>query len=532
MSIDKVLSVYYTLIIKNGGVMIPDTFDKLFENYNTHLVNNGLTTNKDNFSAFLEMSGYSTKHIDMLYNNYTSGTEPTIEDFGVRKKHPFIRFLLQKALPTAAVVGAIGGVACAAFGSAVVPAGSNFLWMEMGSNSVTNFIKIFAETGIIGAVGSVGTLTGKYINDKNKYSSRNSLEQLKSGIDVNNTDLAKVMELINANEKEILNLREGQWYTAPFRWIKSKALLSKNAVKTEFVYKAYKDLIVQFYNKLADKAPTDLEKYNDTEMQNIYKLLKQCGKFVHDDLEQSMVYTLLSCKENDKHNHIIENANTYSQMRIYEEAIRTKFATDANITKNLVQKACARRMNREKNIVAGSLINKKAVLLQETLNEYEKLAPIEEEIVIVKETVAAEITSFESFYGGTKFTLDNKKYLIVNDLDSSFIESVSYKDSEVRVTFNTSAPDTIYPAGKELSKSAVEKIIKARRDLDVILNYIKNHKDELIRNIPTTDKKLDNLCVSIKEAFNTSASFKLTGAAQTLYNKVIAEYNADLTHAI
>ena len=288
--------------------MTPKTFEELFNNYATHLTNNGITTNLDNFKAFLEMSGYSLEHADSLYNHYINGTEPTfdipqneITARGINTVSRKIgRILLKKVLPAAIITGAVAGIALGGFGSAVVPAGSNFLWMEMGSNAALNFAKIAAETGVIAAAGNVAYFTGRSKYLSNKYSSQNSLKQLNSGVRVENTNLAKLMEKINTTEQEILNLREGKWYSAPYRWAKSKVLLTNNAVRNLRVNKAYQELLAQFYNKLADKTPTNEQKYNDVEMKNIYKLLKHCSKHIHDDIERTLVYSLLSCKENNK----------------------------------------------------------------------------------------------------------------------------------------------------------------------------------------------------------------------------------------
>ena len=527
--------------------MTPKTFEELFNNYATHLTNNSITTTLDNFKAFLEMSGYSLEHADSLYNHYINGTEPTfdipqneIKARGIDTISRKIgRVLLKKVLPAAIITGAVAGTALAGFGSAVIPAGSNFLWMEMGSNAALNFAKIAAETGAIAAAGNIAYFAGRSKYLSNKYSSQKSLTQLNSGVSLENTNLAKLMQKINITEQEILNLREGKWFTAPFRWAKSKVLLTNNAVRNLRVNKAYQELLAQFYNKLADKAPTNDQKYNDAEMKNIHKLLKHCSKHIHDDIERSLVYSLLSCKENKNHKHKPENVDIYANMLAYEKAIRDEFkkqqanAEPEIIQESMIKKAAKTNLKAEKRTITSNLVNRKAKLLEESLLEYEKLKPVPVAPVVTIPT----ITGWEEFYKGTKFALDNNKFLIVTGLDNTLISNAKYSgstDAEIRISFNTSTPDTIYASGKELTKRNVEDIIQRRLNLEVIYNYIQDpvKAAELIASIPTTQIKLNNLKNSIQTVFNTSADFKLTGAASTLYNKVVAAYKADTGYTI
>ena len=191
--------------------MTPKTFEELFNNYTTHLTNNGLTTSLDNFKTFLEDNNFSSEHADSLYNHFINGTEPTFDIPESKIKARGIdtitrkigRILLKKVLPAAIITGAVAGTALAGFGSAVVPAGSNFLWMEMGSNAALNFAKIAAETGAIAAAGNIAYFAGRSKYLSNKYSSQKSLAQLNSGVSIENTNLAKLMQKINTTEQEI-----------------------------------------------------------------------------------------------------------------------------------------------------------------------------------------------------------------------------------------------------------------------------------------------------------------------------------------
>lgn len=530
--------------------MTPKTFEELFSNYENYLNTKGITTGDEtNFSEFLTESGYSDNHVTELFNHYTNKTEPTfdipekeIKARGINTiPRKLGRFFLKKALPAAIITGAVAGTTLAGFASSVIPAGSNFLWMTMGSNAALNFATIAVETGVIAALANVGYFAGRYKYKTKKYSSDKSLVQLSSNVDIKNTNLAKLMQKIETTEQEILNLREGKWFTAPYRWVKSKILLTNNAVRNLYVQKAYKELMAKFYNKLNDQEATNEQKYNDSEMKSIKELLKLCKSHIDADIEKSLVYALLNCKENDKHSHKIENADIYSEMQIYEDSIRKIYkdrkinSVSGPIYKNLVeQSAKTRTHNRsDKHNITTNLVNRKTKLLSETLEEYDNLAPV----VVTPVAPTPTIQSWEVFYKGTKFALDNGKFLIVSGINSSEIESATYSGSsikEIRITFNTSALDSIVNSGKELTKSAIDKIIQRRSNLNTIYHYIQTpgKQAELIANIPTTKVKLANLLTAIQTSFNTSADFKLSGAASTLYNKVAEEYRIDTGHIL
>ena len=118
------------------------------------------------------------------------------------------------------------------------------------------------------------------------------------------------------NEK-VYQTREGNFLTKPFRFIKRHALNIVNRNRIHSVEATTKELLARYYAKLTDPNATNLEKYNDVEMQQIVSLLKYIDESAAKNITASKLYTLLSCKENKKHSHKIEGLDIWSKLNIF-----------------------------------------------------------------------------------------------------------------------------------------------------------------------------------------------------------------------
>ena len=513
--------------------MTTKTYNKLFEDYKAYLAADAtLTDDVATFAEFLTNAGFSDVHANKLYAYYNdTASAPTVAKFKIRKMHPHRdRFLKKFCIPVVGTSALTGAGFAALSNSLATSANTNFLWIQLTSNPVINSINLGANGLLIGAAGAAGFIVAKNVATRAYYSARygnsqTALKQLGEHTSLENTKIVKLISKIDKTADKILDLREGHWITALPRFVRKHALNIVNRNRIHHVEKVTKELLDKFKLKLNDESVSDLDKYNDVEMQNINKLLDRINKFVASDLERSSLYSLLSCKENKaNHSHVIENADIYSTLAVYEELTMDKNCVDVKkATKNRIKDVD------EKKEQAEQLVTGKRNLLQLAAKRYQALNPV----AVVPTTPA--ITSFKPFFAGTIFELDNGKFLIVDNLDCSTgcVTDTDFNGTEIRVSFNTGAPDTIYTASKQLTKKAVDAIIEKRKSLMAIYNYIQTKRADLIAAIPdATDKKLNNLLVAIQNAVNTTATFKLPGAAATLYNKVILEFNADTSYRL
>ena len=320
----------------------------------------------ESFKKFLEEKGLPTTHAEELYQLYKDpkySIELGIDDFDLRKQHPKRDFFLKKILAPILVSGGLGGGIAGAVAASGAIAGSNILWAVVSSNPAIGALSAFIPGFLIGAAASAGfialknALTIAYYNIR-YGNAKAAVKEMKTEKTVETTKIFELLQTINNTKEKILNLRTGAKWTKPFRWIARGFLNIVNRNRIHQIEAVTKGLIVQFEKIYNNKNLSDLTKYE--ELTPIFELLESIGTSIADDLYNSKIHALLTCKEKGaSHSHTIENADIYSNLATYLE-IYNDFNEATRVTPTALKtigKDASKVSLSKKKITAHSLLN-------------------------------------------------------------------------------------------------------------------------------------------------------------------------------
>ena len=331
------------------------TKEQILKEYNQYILSGGHSDNATSFETFLALKDWSTTHSEDVYNFITSGnfedlTE--VNDIRIRKDHPVRDWLIKKGGITTLFVAGLGFTVFGSIAAAITGGASTFLGMPILDNAVVNFINFAVSGGLAGGLLYTGfrkaknAITRKSYNKK--YGATANLEQLALGKSIEKTKIADLVNLINADNEKIYKLREGKWFTAPFRFARRHALNIKNRNRIHQFAKTFEDLLDKYYVKMNDADPTDADKLEDTQLKNIVKMLEYMNEAYANDITTSKLFTLLNCKEEGKHKHTIEGLDIWSKLAILSDSVENANGFTKEVRKE-VKKDC-KNMKKDKDV--------------------------------------------------------------------------------------------------------------------------------------------------------------------------------------
>ncbi|MBQ3047452.1 MAG: hypothetical protein IJD48_00355 [Clostridia bacterium] len=371
--------------------------DQIAKEYFKYLLENSVADSLEHFTAFLQSKELSTNHAKDVYNFIVNNNNlPEISEFKLRKDNRKTNAFIKKFLIPVAISGAVAAIVMASLASIIAGGATSFLGMAITSDVIANTINFAGAGFAYGVAGSAGFIVGKNALTKfyynKRYGATKSLKQLNEGIKLENTNLADLVETISKTNEKIYSLREGKKITKPFRFIGRHFLNIINRNRIHSVEATTKELLTKFYAKLADKEPTDTEKFNDAEMKKIVELLTYINNFAASDITASKLYTLLNCNEEKKHSHKIEALDIWSKLEIFIE--------NADATQNVSKKTHETAKSNSKNLKtvydkANTLLNENANLLQACIARYNALNPNSETVIANPVVVEDPITTVD-----------------------------------------------------------------------------------------------------------------------------------------
>lgn len=271
----------------------------------------------ETFRAFLEANGLSTAHAEEIFkyrNNPERFEQIAYNDFRMRKMHPKRDYIIKKVVAPAAIT-------CVGIGATIgAIAGSGLV----GGSTVMGFIPVSGTPGLTqmattmtGAVAGLAAtpvvikgknlITRTYYKLKAKSAVRN-LDEYTNGIDIENLNISRLVSKIQETERVILDA------SAPKRLVLK--VINRNRIHQVEAYT--KELFEKYMEIESDK--TISKKVKEEALKPMYELLEQIEDFISDDVSESKIHALLTCKEDKKnhsHTYMIENIDIYANLKIY-----------------------------------------------------------------------------------------------------------------------------------------------------------------------------------------------------------------------
>lgn len=330
------------------------------------LISGEPTPTIETFKSFLEANGLSTAHAEEIFkyrNNPEMFEKLAYSDFKMRKMHPNRDYILKKVVAPAAVTSVgIGATIGAIAGSGLV-GGSEVLGFipvsgtpgltEMAT-TLTGAVAGLAATPIV--IKSKSLITRTYYKLKAK-SAVDNLDDFENGTEIENLSISKLVAKIQHTERTILDSRGPKHLVLK--------IINRNRIHQVEAYT--KELFEKYMEIESD--PTLSKKVKAETLKPMYELLANIEDFISDDVAESKIHAMLTCKENKKNHHhtyMIENIDIYANLKIYIDRLskinqgklsRKELMKGAKkTTKNLGQKkAEAYKILNGEKVITGKL---------------------------------------------------------------------------------------------------------------------------------------------------------------------------------
>lgn len=302
-----------------------------------------------NFEEFLKLKNLSTKYADKLFplilndnKNILDHVKIEEQDFKTRKKWRVRDWLIKKGATLAGFVGgSIAGI-CSALVASQMPAGSMFMGIiPVTGNIAITAISAAVPMSLIGAGATVGFFKAKKAITLARYNKKylSAEQSLKRLNQIENADeyklpLHTLIEKISKSEEKVIKLRNGKWYTAPFRFVARHAINSVNRNRIHHVEQVTKDLLEMLDGALAwKKWEQDPAKYAlaTKKIENIKNILFMINNSISLDVAKSKTHKLLTDQD------MIEDIDIYSNLSTYIKTVTTLNPTNKAERKNKKQ---------------------------------------------------------------------------------------------------------------------------------------------------------------------------------------------------
>lgn len=478
----------------------------------------------EKFTEFLLSHNLQTSHASEIYSLMYNQKDLTIssDDFKMRKRHvKRDRFIKRGVIPTAVVAGTVGGIAGnLASQSLIAGATAHGFIPVMGTMGFTT--AVVASLGVAaGLAATPAIITAKNKLTKKHYSvwyknAKSNVSSYINGTDIENLPISKLMDKVENSKHSVYSLSQGNWLTRKFKFIPKHFVNAVNRNRIHHIEQYTKDLMAMYAN-IENSDLDNAEKAK--KLKPIYDLLKNVDNFVSTDVNESKLFTMLTCKENGKHSHklTIENVDIFANLKIYLDTVG--LATDKNEVKTQVKESKKTIKNMEqKHAIATKLLNgerliPKMINYQLEYARYNVLSP--KEFIVNTQTVES----------------DGSKILILSNGKSVKLGPTEFKSdasiSTIVLTKNKTTINYIDGTKTEITKTKklIPEVETARRvmleKLKTDVDFVETFKQQGFATVTINTLK-DKLEAWIS---NTNAKFSLSGKTKELYNEILKAIN-------
>ncbi len=334
-------------------------FTKLYNDF----IDSDYIPDLEGFKMFLEENNFSTKHAEELFSYFQNPKDTKLvmdkKSLKFRKTNPKRDYFIKKVLiPTAITSAGIGAAAGAILSSGLI-----------GGSTVLGIIPVSGTPGLtMMATATVGGLAGlastpivlkakralTNLHYKVWYkTAKKNLKEYENGVAIESLHITDLINKVQQTKKSILKTNHGSWFTAPFRFVKRHYLNTINRNRIHHIEAYTEDLVKKFrtieLNNIENK---------NAKLKSMYELLSQVDEFVSKDVLESKLYAMLTCKEsNNKHIHrsLIENADIFSTLKIYIDAVSEADLNQTNKKSSKLKQTAKNLKN--KNDKAAEIVN-------------------------------------------------------------------------------------------------------------------------------------------------------------------------------
>ena len=240
------------------------------------------------------------------------------------------------------------------------------------------------------------------------------------------------------------------------------------------------------YNIIDHNARAD----KNEKLKPIYELLQHVESFINNDIEESKIYAMLTCKDSKKHSHLstIENIDIFANLKIYIDSITDSLPKDKKI-KAKEAKISSRNLRR-KHEVASSFL-KGGRLIERMVAEYERslnsetltddhvydedivsdeiIHILDEDLVDIDEEASVDVAE------DVLDNLDNTQNEIINDNNLDIIEEVIENPAEANEENEVNLDDSQDEQEDEINQG-------------MIFEFVDNNETEDSTNEDTIDE--------------------------------------------
>lgn len=410
----------------------------------------------ENFEGYLEDNGFSTAHAEDLFNHYVNPQENPLKletnSIKIRKTHPKRDAFIKKfAIPTAITAGAFG-LSAAAITAAKLVDGSSILGLIPISQ--TPGLTVLATGCVAGAIGVIATplfiiakdqLTKLHYNVWYKDAKTN-LNAYENGTNIESLYITKLIEKIKKTKRSILEMNQGNWFTKLFKFIPKHILNAVNRNRIHHLEAYTKDLMTIYANR-ENNITLNNDELRAKKLQPVYDLLRQVEDFIADDIAESKVFSMLTCKKSGKHTHksTIENIDIFASLKMYVDAIAQK--TTKEEIAQAKKSARAQTLNiSQKTLKAGEILNNEDRLITRMLNYNARYAPF---MTQRNETIDSGLT----------FDIENDTVVMNFDDEGQVDETLVYENSNNNENITAEESTTAEEANIEETSQLDEEFI-------------------------------------------------------------------------
>lgn len=455
--------------------------------------------NLDNFKAFLKNKGYSVKHAEEIYDNIKNNKPLKIKEgtFSMADNHPYIKNFAKKVLPSAIAIGAGFGVGLSLILSSGLVGGSLIAGIIPVSGTPGLTATALATVGVPVGIGlSVGAVYGikgliklhykrKYLNaEKNLEDFLTNPRKTK----VDHLEIAKLIAKIQKTKQKVLDLNEGNKFSRAIKFLPKHILNGVNQLRLNHLIKYAEDLTQNYIAIHKDEKITD-KFAKKQQLEPIFDLLKQIDDIMYTDSQESILYSMLTCKDKDEnhaHSSRVENVNKFAEMMMVIDALQAKDVTTGISLKTAVKKAMkASKKRDEKERVALEILNGERLIerrLEPITKQYNNIVETASEFEVVRTVVEKDKNNSRVFFNNGD-SIEIPSAFVDDEISIAKVKvgrtntTITYEDGRTEVIKKPVAVDNHEVVARRM-------ILEKLNNIDVVADYSK-------RDVNTLKAKLE-----------------------------------------
>ncbi len=443
--------------------------------------------NLDNFKAFLKNKGYSVTHAHQIYENVKNNKPLKIEQgsFYTADNHPYIKNFAKKVIPSAIAIGAGFGIALSLILTSGLVGGSLIMGFIPVSGTpgltATALATVLTPVGIGASVGAVYGIKGliKLYYKKRYHNAEKNLEEFVKNpriTEIDHLEIAKLIAKIQKTKDKVLDLNEGNKFARAIKFIPKHILNGINQLRLNHLIKYAEDLTQNYIAIHKDPSITDKFKKKQ-QLQPILNLLKQIDEIMYSDSQESILYSMLTCKEGKsdengvKHVHKsrVENVNKFAEMMMVVDGLKSE-----DVETELKKAKKSYRKREEKERVALEILNGERLIekrLEPITKQYNNIVETASEFEVVR-TVVEKDKGISRVFFSTGESIEIPTVFID---DENSIAKVKVGRTNTTITYENGRTEVIKkPVAVDNHEVVARRMILEKlNDTDVVADYSK-----------------------------------------------------------